>query len=471
MIQAGLFIAIDLLLFVVAIRRPWLALVALLALLPLNGFIVLVIGDLAGASGAGRVALAAWHDALAGGFIVAAAIEAVRALRRGTRVRPSLADWLVGLVLAIGIVYVIVAPHRLTALYAYRTLYEPLALFAAVGLLARLGRMPARVPRQVGVAILVGGLVAAVAVWPQVYVGGFAYLDHFFHDPGTRLSPSYIATAILQPRGVGTFTSPNEFGAYLSICLAICFAPGVVEIRPALRTWLVVIFSLALLLTFSRSGLLSTVVAVGTIIVVQRDRLAAIARARARSIRRPEALGHLGAVVVGGILVAFVVSSSGAPDFVGQTFEGNEPSAAFRPTSVSEGVSIIGASPLGAGLGMAGPKSVRFGEVGTAPALASEMWYLTYAMQVGVIGFAALASLLVVVLAGLWRRHPAPWPTLALGVWLGLGVGALFIPIVEDPSIATPMWVLGAVALAVEHARAEGRTLAMQRADGVGPAA
>jgi hypothetical protein len=162
-------------------------------------------------------------------------------------------------------------------------------------------------------------------VWPQVYVGGF--VTSITSSTRAPNSARRHHDCDPQPRGVGTFTSPNEFGAYLSICLALTLAPGVVRMRPVVRTWLVVAFSLALLLTFSRSGMLSTVIAVGTILLLQRDRISLITRTRRALSSRSAALGQLSALVVGGLLVAFVLSSSGASDFVGQTVGGA--SAAF----------------------------------------------------------------------------------------------------------------------------------------------
>jgi hypothetical protein len=47
-----------------------------------------------------------------------------------------------------------------------------------------------------------------------------------------------------------------------------------------------------------------------------------------------------------------------------------------------------------------------------------------------------------------------PWARLALAVWLGLGLGAMFIPIVDEPDVALPMWSIGAIALALIAASA-----------------
>ncbi len=442
--------ALAVALFLAGALRPWHALVILLAGLPLNGFLVHVLGDLFGFSGLSSIAWAAWHDALAGGVIAAAAWSFVRPRLTASH-RLGVVEVLALAVLAFGIPYVVVAPYRLTALYAYRTLYEPIALAVAIVILARTNGIPEWAPRRGAEAMVVGGLVAAIAVWPQVYLGGFEYLDRFYHEAGERLSPSYVATAINQPRGVGTFNSPNELAAYLALVVGLLLTPGIVRLRPALRTTLLMAIGLGLLLSFSRSGWLSCVVIIVALILMGPG------RAAFRSLRftisswqllRP----HLAPLSIALLLLLFVATSSGVGGFVGSTVSGDDPSAASRPASASEGISALRASPFGVGLGMAGPKSVRFGEVGRVPILASETWYITYAMQVGVAGLGLLVAFILAIVRVLLRGRSSPWPAAAVAIGAGLAAGAVFIPIIDDPAVAIPLWSILGYAIAVEAA-------------------
>jgi hypothetical protein len=437
--QAAPFVLLAAMLLVLGAWRPWHGLVVLLAALPFNGLLVNFVARYFFLSADARIALAAWHDALAFGIIAAAALGILR-----TRVRPGHLELLTGAVLAIGLVYVIVAPHRLTALYAYRTLYEPLLVFAALVSLARTSGRPAWLGRRTALAMVTSGVVAAVFTWWQIYVGGFMYLDLYYHDTGEVLSVSYTATFITQPRGIGTFNSPNEFGAYLAMSIGLLMAPGVLAMRTWVRAWALAALGLALLLSFSRSGWLSTGVIVMAIAVLNRGTLPGFLAAL-RQRRIAIQIGPPVAVTV--VLVALILSSSGAPRYVGSTVGGSEPSAGGRADSAAEGVSQVGLHPLGIGLGTAGPKSVRFGEtgVGLNPTIHSETWYLTYAIQVGIPGLVALAILLVSLFRSLWIRRAAPMARAALAIGLGPAAGAVFIPILDDPAVAIPLWAIAAV--------------------------
>jgi hypothetical protein len=55
----------------------------------------------------------------------------------------------------------------------------------------------------------------------------------------------------------------------------------------------------------------------------------------------------------------------------------------------------------------------------------------------------------VTILRRLWRDRSMPISRVAFGIAFGLGVGAIFIPVIEDPTIYTPLWAVTGVALAV----------------------
>ena len=76
------------------------------------------------------------------------------------------------------------------------------------------------------------------------------------------------------------------------------------------------------------------------------------------------------------------------------------------------------------------------------------MWYLVYAIQVGIVGFLAFAALGLAVLWRLWQGRAQAMSSAMLGICLGLGVGAVFIPVVEDPAVFTPLWAFSAIAIA-----------------------
>jgi O-antigen ligase len=358
---------------------------------------------------------------------------------------------------AVGAVYVIVSPVRLTALYAFRTLYEPALLLLAIVVLARTRGLPPRLVGLAATAFVASATLAALYVWPQVYLLGFRYLNTFYTNPGQRLHWSYLANGINQPRGIGTMNSPNEYGAVLAIAMIVLAVPNLVRLPGWARTWLFVACALALLLSFSRSGMLSAVVGLVVLVLLARDHWPSFGRRVKLPARRIASFAT--PVLVGLALTTWVFTTSGAPKLVQETVAGTEPSAQGRPASVRQGVSVVVTNPLGLGLGTAGPKAARFGEQASPNRILTETWYLVYAIQVGILGLAVLLATALVILAGLWRSRASPLSRASIAMAVGLGAGALFIPIIDEPTVFTPLWSFCALALAAarEWAPAEAR--------------
>lgn len=437
--------ALDIALLALAVRRPWAGLLVLLVGLPLNGLVSQVLPGILDLTPTASTVLSAWHDALVAGIVLAALTGWLRAPRR-----PTLLEALVVAMLVLGALYVVVSPVRLTALYAYRTLYEPAILLLAIGALVEGRGLPDRFIPNAATGFAASAACAALFAWPQVYLLGFRYLNTFYTDPGQRLHWSFLATGINQPRGVGTLTSPNEFGAVLAIALVLLAVPALVRGPLWVRTWLFVACGMGLLLSFSRSGMLAALVGLVVLAFLSRDQWHQV-RGLPSSIRAA-ATGRLLSIaaplMAGVILVGFVFATSGAPKLVAQTMSGSEPSAQGRPASVRQGVTVVVANPLGLGLGTAGPKAVRFGESPGSARILTETWYLVYAIQVGVLGLLLLLATGLVLLVELWRSRGSPLSRAAIAMGVGLGAGALFIPIIDEPTVFTPLWAFSGLAVA-----------------------
>ena len=453
MLDALPFVAIDLALAVFALRRPWLGLVLLLGILPINGALTQVLPNLLSLSDGAQLALAAWHDALLAGISVAALVALLRARDRAL----TTVEWLIAAILAVGAIYVAVSPVTFTALYVYRVLYEPPVLLAAITVLARTTGLPGWVPSRAALVLVASSALSALFAWPQVYLLGFGYLQRFYTAPGAQIHHSFLAHGLNQPRAIGLLTSPNEFGAALAIAIALLVAPGLLAMRDWVRAWLLAILGMALLISFSRSGWLATVIAAGIVLWLSRAQLGSAAEVRAR-INRPGTLLRMGAPILASVVLTVAVfTTSGAAALIGATATGDDPSAGNRPHSVRAGLMVVLDHPLGLGLGTAGPKAARFDEQQGRPRILTETWYILYAIQVGVIGFALLAVTVVTILRQLWRDRLRPISRVAFGIAFGLGVGAVFIPVLEDPTVFTPLWAITGLALASGAVIAVGR--------------
>lgn len=453
MLDALPFVAIDLVFAVVALRRPWTGLVLLLGILPVNGALTQILPTLLSLSDGAQLALAAWHDALVAGIALAALASLLRARSHAL----STVEWLIAATLLLGAVYVAVSPVTFTAFYVYRVLYEPPVLLAAITVLARSSGMPAWVPSRATLALIATSALSALYAWPQVYLLGFSYLQRFYTPPGEQIHHSFLAHGLNQPRAIGLLTSPNEFGAALAIAIALLAAPGLLALRDWVRAWLLAIIGMALLISFSRSGWLATLIAVGIVLWLSRAQLPSLAEIRA-GINRPRTLLRIGAPILASLVLTIAVfTTSGAAALIGATATGDDPSAGNRPHSVRAGLMVVLEHPLGLGLATAGPKAARFDQQEGRPRILTETWYILYAIQVGLIGFGLLAITVVTILRWLWRDRLRPISRVAFGIAFGLGVGAVFIPVLEDPTVFTPLWAISGLALASGAAIAAGR--------------
>jgi hypothetical protein len=529
-------------LFVLAVARPWIGLLVLLVGLPFNGLLLHVGAPPLALTGTAATMFAAWHDALAAGVIVAAGLQWLR-------VRPRSFGALelgVVIVLALGLDSLVVTPHSTTALYAYRTLFEPIALMLAVVVLGRGRRLPEDLPGRASLAIVVAAVAASFFTYWQIYIGSFSFLSQFYRAADGSLSGAYLAVSILQPRAIGTFNSPNEFGAYLVIALCLLSVTAAGPSSGRWRAWALVPIGVALLLSISRSAWVSLFGAILILVVSlpnKREHLRALG-SRLRTLQWWRAFAPPLTLLV--VLIAGIGVSTGVPNFIGATFDRTDPSASVHfqqlsnllggnidnpaptptPTvlpapSTSEAVPATAATPsltppitaaslaaavgtpaappeapsavpcpspsvaastapgasatsagsaagtpvpgvryvtvckevstgthvepFGMGLGAVGPKSDRFGE--TPVLLNSETWYLDYLWQAGYFGLIALLGLAAIIFRRLWRGRRNAMSRVALAVTVGLAAGALFIPVLDEPAVAIPMWTLVAFGL------------------------
>ena len=570
---------------ITAIARPWIALVVLLGLLPFNGWLTNVLATDLALTDPSRTLLAAWHDALVVGILMAAVLAWLQARPR-TVTKFEIAA--AGLLLS-GLVSLAISDHLRTALYAYRTLFEPIVLAAALPVLARTRGLTEVVPRRAALAIVGAGVVAASFAFWQVYVGGIPYLHRYFADANGQLASAYLASLISQPRAIGTFNSPNEFGAYLVVAIGLIAVPGTLRASATVKGWIGAVLGLALLLSLSRSAWVGLIVMALAAIVVSRTAQPGRSGSGRGSSRLPKPKELLPPLVTFVVLAGAIIVSSGAPRFFEATLAGRDPSSASRVETVQHFLSdLLGLGPgsqapptipaptpgspatpvpgpsgsdqlgpgpgsqapptipaptpgspatpvpgpsgsdqlgpgpgsqapptipaptpgspatpvpgpsgsdqlgpgpgsqapptipaptpgspatpvpgpsatsevggssslrsriglFGIGLGMAGPKSDRFGEIPPGDWITSETWYVDFILQAGIVGFVALVTLVLIVTRGLWLRRRRPLARSAFSIAAGLAIGAIFIPVIDEPAVAIPLWSVIGLALA-----------------------
>ena len=458
-------IALDAALLLFAVRRPWAALIVLIGVLPFNGLLLDVVGPKLGVvdpNSVSRFALAAWRDAITLGIIAAAGL-AVLQTRNWRLSRVELAG---AALLALALIPLFRSPDVVAGLYAYRILFLPIALMLALLALARTAGLPRRLPGRVGTAVIATGLIASAYAWVQVYVLGFPYIlgfpfEHAFR-PYDGIPVAYLAGEVHQPRAFGTFHSPNEFGAYLFIAGLVTVTPGILPLGKW-RPWIAAALAITAVLTFSRSAWLSALVGIAAVALMSGWR---------PSMRSLPGLRTTAAIGIFVVATGLVLVTSGGDRFLIATLAGRDSSAEahlgqFEDIIAGSGVQqspTVGFEPgagsddeprsdgsrfswLGDGLGTAGPKSDRFSE-SSQPDRHSDIWYVTYTMQVGIAGLVVTGAFVVVLLMTLWSARSSSWSVLAAALLMGIGAGALFISVVSDPTVAVALWTLVGLAVA-----------------------
>jgi hypothetical protein len=294
------------------------------------------------------------------------------------------------------------------------------------------------------------------------------------------LPSAYIASQVHQPRAFGTFHSPNEFGAYLFIAGLVTITPGILPLD-RWRPWIAAALAIPAVLTFSRSAWLSAVVGIAVVVLMSGW------RPTTRSLPDLRTTAAIGVFL---IATGLVLVTSGGDRYLIATLTGREPSAAAHLDQFGDAIPGTGGqqSPapgqagagsgdepssggtqlswLGEGLGMAGTKSERFSD-DSQPQRHTDIWYVTYAMQVGIAGLVLTGAFVVVVLMALWRARSDRWSVLAAGLLIGLGAGAIFIHVVSDPTIAIPLWTLVGLAVARSAVVSGSATTAITGVDSV----
>ncbi len=240
-----------------------------------------------------------------------------------------------------------------------------------------------------------------------------------------------------------TLRGPNPLGAYAGMTLAF-LAAAIVRQKVRWRrmshritvTVLAICSIVALWISYSRSALVGSIVAVNIVAVIP------IFRRMSKKWWIGTAAG-VGMVI--GILIAFSGSSFVSNVLLhenptgGSSVNSNEGHAASLVNSLTNLIH----QPLGAGIGSTGSASLR----GLNPVIV-ENQYLFVAHEAGWLGLILFVILLGFVLVRAWKLRQ-DW--LALGVFasgIGLILIGLLLPVFTDDTVAIIWWGLAAIALA-----------------------
>jgi hypothetical protein len=291
-------------------------------------------------------------------------------------------------------------------------------------------------------------------------------------------------------RTQSTLSGPNELGAYLLLILPL-FAFALTQARPGswrflARALLLLGAVIVLFFTWSRSAWIGTIAAVAASFVIQAARpryallLIGLLGAGIAAVFFPvlflERWDELKPLALAGGSAALVAmlglltlnlkrgyfSMAGGAVFplalaglliMRARFDTFFWNIILRPSSSqghwerwSDGAYYIMASPLGLGLGDAGPASARFarpGETGFLP----ESWYLQVGLEAGVAGLILFVTVLLLLALALLRSADPYGKPLLLSL-VGISSAALFLHSWESAAVSLSFWILAGLALA-----------------------
>lgn len=292
--------------------------------------------------------------------------------------------------------------------------------------------------------MLTTGLFTSVFGFGQVFWLGHSFLSKYYTENGI-IDNSHFAYigGRFQIRANSTFTSPNDFGMFLAIILLIGVGLFLTARRPKATTWLLVVSIMlpALLLTFSRSSWLALGTGFLSVFLLRRR------------IKTSLLLSILFVILLSiPVLVKLDIFQR-----FSDTISLQDPSAAGKLPSIINGAKFVLDHPMGIGLGMAGPRSGRFGEV----EIHSENYYILMAMEIGIIG---LILYLVIIIATVFMLHRSysisndivkrGFTIGTLLALIGASFGVIFIPTLQEIVISSILWF--AIGMSVQRSTSNG---------------
>lgn len=266
-------------------------------------------------------------------------------------------------------------------------------------------------------------------------------MTHFGYSVDRGVKPNFFIDDKPDfPRVFSTLRDPNSLGAFLIL-------PITLLVQQLLKYWnsnkrlllsgLVLIHVLTLMLTFSRSTLLATIVAISALVILQN-------KSFIKRYKRPIAVYMIIAVLsIGTGFVAFKDTY-----FVKNTvFHADEKTVLADPNELrvdlfQKGIEGVASDPLGNGPGTAGLVSTR------APGgLLTENYFLQIAYEVGVEGFLVFVVLLAFIVNELWKRRQSPIAIALIASFVGLVLANLLFHTWANEAVAIAFFMLAGLTI------------------------
>lgn len=368
-------------------------------------------------------------------------------------------DWAVITLFVLSLLSIIWGPKDIsTILFGLRFNFELFALYFAVRMLKLdLSQIKRALYVVIGaslVVILFGILQSTILPWDFLNNLGYTYAYEWLPGENAQSSQVVEGTRDLS-RILSTLSGPNQLGSYLLVIGGI-FLSAVIFLRSFLLRILGALAFVALLLPLYRSycrsawlGLLVTVIALLAFIIYSV--------VRKKKQKRPTGLlakTLIIAILVVVIVVGLVYFNPVSKELLVQALE--RPTSTYYHLEAYRGaIEFIKESPLGKGIGIAGPASQW--ALGVDRAIITESSYLQIGVELGILG---MILFLVAIIGLLWKlfsqaAHPSePIKKLvALACALGLvavAASSLFLHTFTDSATTFTLFALIGMVIGAE---------------------
>jgi len=438
--------------FLVGLWRPFVALSALLLLLPFHEWSRRWMLTSLQLSADQVNAISRWWMVMALALLLAVALRWLLKLP-GSRPLPRLRwhDGLLALVIGVGMVSVLLSPNRSAGFAAFRNYFQPVVLFVLARLI-----VPTEIQwrRFLWAWLAVGLVVAAFALWQfGTWTEDDYYARGYVRPNGELVTPPvYFSDGSFRLRPSSTVSGPNELGVQM-VLLFVASLQWMVVSKGRGR-WLLgllsVVYLIGLAISYSRSALL------GWIMAVVMLGLMALAAGRARlqqEIRRRKGL-VIGAVAGILVLLTVIFVSTGMAARMIYTVRNLTSEYHFEDTTGA--IEFLVRQPAGVGMGLVGPREGIFFPEQEAFHVEGSLFQI--GMEMGVWGLALWLAYLGAVLWATWRarqrtQHPLLRLTAgtAIAGWLGALVAFLFLPLMQAMVLMSWLWFLLGMGLECER--------------------
>ena len=348
--------------------------------------------------------------------------------------RIGLLDGLLAALVALGLVSALLSPNRLAGIMAFRDYYEPVLVFILIG---------AFVPPRVQLGRFVKAWVVALAfmavpgIVQTLFWTAQDYERWGFGSPQSELGiPSTGGVSgLVDLRAPSTVTGPNEFGMHMVLGLLLVSQLMYTAQRRSQWSYfaLGLLFGIALVLTFSRSDLLASLIGMAVLFWLRmRDRAPVFGR---WSLQIATILAVMFAAVLQTGLLGHVAGTAANPQ------------EQYHVQDTSSALDALLENPAGVGMGLVGPRIGAFFPKDPAFHVEGSVFQIAFEMGIWGMGLWALFAIVVGVWAVRgWGRAEDPLDRALVGTAVGGGLGLsfvlLFLPLMQSMPLMSWLWFL-----------------------------